>query len=189
MLFLLFFSILSHGEIYQWHDSGGNVVFSNSPPTEDQPHHTVFTDDLNIISPQKPSKNSSKGDNKNKMNDIELRTSSILIDKPKQEDHESLKTINITVISPEDNAHIHNFNPIIPLTTTPTLSKNDQVYVTINDNQFYAIYQNNTWNIPRPEYPGKNKITIFGKTQSNETFFSNPIILYVHNNHLKKKSR
>lgn len=85
------------------------------------------------------------------------------------------------IVSPYQNEHIHNFNPLIPIKTSPTLKKSDDIDTVINGKPTKAIYENNTWNIKRPN-PGKNVISLKGKTMENKKISSNSVTIYIHNN-------
>ncbi|WP_440683366.1 DUF4124 domain-containing protein [Cysteiniphilum halobium] len=183
LLIIVFLSLTAHAEIYQWQDKNGNTVFSNTPPDENTNTTTVDTKTLNIIAQT----NTTADNEETKDNDSEaLQTMSATL-KEKLSEHikNQNSTLNIKITSPANNTHIHNFYPLIPIQTSPPLSAKAKVMVIANEHEGSAVYQNNTWNIPRP-FPGKNDISLYGKTKEGETFFSNSITLYIHNSRVKQ---
>ena len=116
------------------------------------------------------------------------RLNSALSENEKTEQSANLaKKIRVTIIAPPDNMHIHNFNPLIPIKTAPELKQSDDVYVSVNDKPIKAVYKNDTWNMRRP-YPGKNVIYLAGETSNNKKFYSNSIIVYIHNTNVTKNT-
>ncbi|WP_203250201.1 DUF4124 domain-containing protein [Cysteiniphilum marinum] len=185
LLILVFYIFTANAEIYHWQDKNGNTVFSNTPPEENTNTTTVNTQTLNVIA-----KTNAKTDNEDDEDDINPPQAMTDILKEKLSEHidNQKSTLNIKITSPANNTHIHNFYPLIPIQTSPPLSAKAKVMVIANEHEGSAVYQNNTWNIPRP-FPGKNDISLYGKTETGETFFSDSITMYIHNSRVKQNAK
>lgn len=183
LLILVFFIFTANAEIYQWQDKNGNTVFSNTPPGESTDTTTVDTQTLNVIA-QTHSKTDGEDADDNSTEALNTMTSTL---KEKLSEHidNQKSTLNIKITSPANNTHVHNFYPLIPLQTSPPLSAKAKVMVIANKHEGSAVYQNDTWNIPRP-FPGKNDISLYGKTETGESFFSDSITMYIHNSRVKQ---
>lgn len=178
LVILLFTITAGKAEIYQWQDQEGNIIFSNSPPT-DGGHETITsTETMNVIT-QTPKKVESSPKTKNPIKHTDTSDTAKKTQAPP-------KTLANTITSPANNTHIHTFNPLIPIATSPALSPKAKVIVFANDKAANAVYQNDTWNMPRPP-PGENKISLHGTTASGEPFSSNTITIYIHNTHVRRK--
>lgn len=176
---LLFTLTAGRTEIYQWQDQEGNIIFSNTPPADGRHETITSTETMNVIT-QTPSK---KVESSPKAQTLIKHTNTSDTAKKTQVPP---KTLANTITSPANNTHIHTFNPLIPITTSPALSPKAKVMVFANDKAANAVYQNDTWNIPRPP-PGENKISLHGTTASDEPFSSNTITIYIHNSHVRRK--
>ncbi|WP_162902330.1 DUF4124 domain-containing protein [Facilibium subflavum] len=174
LLFLFCHSQGGFAQIYQWQDKQGNVVISNTPPEEnDESVREINIEEANIIPTDKDKQPAVRKTNTPSIKKTTSKTPPL--------------SLNIMITNPKNPTYIHNFSPLIPLTTTPPpLSKDADVFLSINTKTQKAVYQNNTWNIPRPN-PGENHIYIYGKTAENEPFRSNQITIYVYNTHVNKK--
>ena len=179
LVILLFLNTPIQAEIYHWQDPAGEVTFSNSPPPNDQQSTTVPNEHLNVIPHSMEEKTFNATDNTHPTTPHPPSLPSLA-----KTLNEASKTATINITSPENHSHIHDFYPLIPISTAPLLSAQAEVHIMVNDKTSEAIYQNNTWNIPRPE-PGENQIALYGKTTTGNAFTSNTITIYVHNSHAK----
>ncbi|AJC49444.1 DUF4124 domain-containing protein [Allofrancisella guangzhouensis] len=150
-------------EVYSWRAENGNVVFSETKPSEDIDYKIINVGQPTVVDTKSPE--DSKGDEvvKIEQNDIQKLNNSQLAEENKQVLKENQNDLDIQVTSPADEANIFTKETYIPIKTNPALTANDKPTFIVNGNSVSASFENGYWQIARPT-PGKNEIIISGQT-------------------------
>ncbi|QIV94047.1 DUF4124 domain-containing protein [Allofrancisella frigidaquae] len=173
-------------EVYSWRAENGNLVFSETKPPEDVEYKIINVGSPTVVDTKSPEEPESSEVVKIKQGDIQKLDDSQLAKKNKQALKENQSDLDIQVTSPGNDANIFTKEEYIPIKTTPALTANDKPLFTINGNVIAASFEDETWQIPRPD-PGKNELIISGHTADGRNINQASIsVFYIKNGWLQQ---
>ncbi|BCD89940.1 hypothetical protein fh0823_00790 [Francisella halioticida] len=168
-------------QVYSWRSETGNVVFSETKPSDDVDYKVIEVGKPTIINPrgkQGISNATTKTVNINQ-SDVQRLSNSALAEKNMQtlgNDNQN-SDLEVKIISPKQDANIFNKEEHIPVVTVPEIPQDGKPIFVVNGSTIPAKYESGQWQIPRPT-PGQVKLSIAGQTSSgmnirsvNETTF------------------
>ncbi|AIT09925.1 hypothetical protein LO80_08060 [Candidatus Francisella endociliophora] len=174
-------------QVYSWRSENGSVVFSEEKPTHDVEYKTLEVGKPTVVDTKAPKKPEDGSPVQIGQSDVEKLANSQLADKNKEVLEEGQQTnLEVQITSPANDANIFTKEDGIPITTSPTIPKDDNPTFIINGSTVPATYDGTNWTIARPT-PGENKLSIGGHTaDGGEIKSSNQITFYIKNGWLQQ---
>ena len=177
-------------DVYTWKSNNGNVVLSETKPTDENIEYSVKSiEPPTIIDTKHHISDNVKTPVKIDESDIaKLQTSELAQKNNIALTDTNQQILELQITSPKDGVSVFTKEEIIPIQTSPALSKDDKPVFLVNGSQSNGVLVNGGWGIARP-LPGPTTIEIAGTTAEGSPIHSTNSVTFQSRNGWYAQSR